>query len=204
MLPMLAACSSIVEGTSQSISIDTSPSDARCEFVREGQIIGVVDPTPGAVFLDKTKHNINVNCSLDGYEEARAFIKSEVAGATFGNIILGGGIGWIIDSASGADNKYQEYINVTLTPARETDGTSAGNQTAAVLPAPRSSQTWRTKDETIQGHAGARGTGGSILIDPGVDLRLLKIDDVWGQFSYESVSGGSAQVWILMDKVVRN
>ncbi|MGE0424964.1 MAG: SHOCT domain-containing protein, partial [Reyranellaceae bacterium] len=31
-------------------------------------------------------------------------------------IILGGGIGWAIDSASGADNKYQEVTTVTLTP----------------------------------------------------------------------------------------
>jgi len=35
----------------------------------------------------------------------------------FGNIVLGGGIGWAIDSASGADNKYDGVVNVTLVPA---------------------------------------------------------------------------------------
>ena len=32
------------------------------------------------------------------------------------NIILGGGIGWAIDSASGADNKYTSPVNLTLVP----------------------------------------------------------------------------------------
>ena len=31
-------------------------------------------------------------------------------------IILGGGIGWAIDSARGADNKYDSPINITLAP----------------------------------------------------------------------------------------
>lgn len=41
---------------------------------------------------------------------------SGVAGATVGNIILGGGIGWAIDSAAGADNKYDTPVNITLIP----------------------------------------------------------------------------------------
>jgi len=39
------------------------------------------------------------------------------------NIILGGGIGWAIDSASGADNKYESPITITLVPQQ----TSAKN-----------------------------------------------------------------------------
>lgn len=41
------------------------------------------------------------------------------AGATFGNIVLGGGIGWAIDSASGADNKYTSPVNITLVPVKD-------------------------------------------------------------------------------------
>lgn len=36
------------------------------------------------------------------------------AGATFGNIVAGGLIGWGIDSASGSDNKYDSPVNMTL------------------------------------------------------------------------------------------
>jgi hypothetical protein len=58
-----------------------------------------------------------VKCSKTGFQEASYLNHSGAAGATFGNIILGGGIGWAIDSASGADNKYDGVVNVTLVPA---------------------------------------------------------------------------------------
>lgn len=203
VIPVVAGCSSIIEGTSQTISIDSSPTGARCEFEREGQIVGVVDPTPGSIFLKKTKNNINLTCEKAGYEEARAFIKSEVEGATFGNIILGGGIGWIIDSASGADNKYQDHLSVTLTPLQNTQEQPETETVATAPPAPRSSPIWRTRDESVEGFAGARGTGGSVLIPPSVELRLTRVDEKWGNFTYESVEGRPANVWILLEKVVR-
>lgn len=109
----LSACSSVVEGTSQTLHFSSNPSGAACKLERNGLVIGNVT-TPGALVVQKTKHNINVTCSKEGYEDSTAFLKSEVAGATFGNIILGGGIGWAIDSASGADNKYAEHTTVTL------------------------------------------------------------------------------------------
>jgi hypothetical protein len=36
---------------------------------------------------------------------------------TFGNIAIGGLIGWGIDSAVGADNKYDSPMNITLNPS---------------------------------------------------------------------------------------
>jgi hypothetical protein len=111
----LAGCSSIIEGTSQTLSFESNPSGADCALERNGVAIGNVR-TPGGIVVQKTKHNIRVTCKKDGYETATAHLKSEAAGATFGNIILGGGIGWAIDSSSGADNKYQEITTLTLAP----------------------------------------------------------------------------------------
>ena len=113
---LLSACSSVVEGTSQEIVVNTVPEGAECAFEREGQIIGHINQTPGGLTIDKTKHDLNIICTKEGYQEATFFNKSDVAGATVGNIILGGGIGWIIDSASGADNKYTTPVNITLLP----------------------------------------------------------------------------------------
>jgi hypothetical protein len=110
----LMGCSSIVEGTNQEIIINTTPEAADCALKREGIIIGRVNPTPGGITVQKTKHDITIVCNKAGYEETTFFNKSDVAGATFGNIILGGGIGWAIDSASGADNKYTSPVNITL------------------------------------------------------------------------------------------
>ncbi|MCB9990497.1 MAG: hypothetical protein H6867_03835 [Rhodospirillales bacterium] len=111
---LLTGCASIVEGTSQEIVINTTPEGADCALEREGVVIGRVNPTPGAVTIKKTKHDMNIICNKAGYEEATYFNKSDVAGATAANIILGGGIGWAIDSASGADNKYTSPVNITL------------------------------------------------------------------------------------------
>lgn len=115
----LCACSSIIEGTTQELSINTNPPDANCALMREGQVIGRVNPTPGAVTIKKTKHDITVVCEKKGYQEATYQNHSGAAGATAGNIILGGGIGWAIDSASGADNKYDTPMNITLVPSEK-------------------------------------------------------------------------------------
>lgn len=113
------ACSSIIEGRSQTLTFNTNPPGANCVLTRNGLTIGNVQ-TPGGIVVEKTKHNIQVVCSKDGYDDSTALLKSGVAGATFGNIILGGGIGWAIDSASGADNKYEDVVNVSLSRKADT------------------------------------------------------------------------------------
>ena len=110
------ACSSVIEGASQTLLKNTNPQGANCALTRNGEVIGKVSDTPNSIVVQKTKHNITVPCAKDGYEDAIFFNKSEAAGATFGNIVLGGGIGWAIDSASGADNKYTTQMNITLLP----------------------------------------------------------------------------------------
>ncbi len=48
----LAGCASITKGTDQNGVINTNPQGARCELVREGDVLAVVDPTPGTIVLD--------------------------------------------------------------------------------------------------------------------------------------------------------
>lgn len=134
-LGALSACSSIIEGTSQEILVNTNPSGADCALNREGITIARINPTPAATTIKKTKHDITIVCNLDGYHEAMYFNKSDVAGATLGNIILGGGIGWAVDSAAGADNKYTSPVNVTLVPLTEPK------------PLPQSSEEEKPKDK---------------------------------------------------------
>ena len=123
-LVALGGCSSIIEGTSQEITVNTNPAGAKCSLNREGVSIARIESTPAAMTIKKTKNDITVVCEKDGYQQATYMNKSGTAGATVGNIILGGGIGWAIDSASGADNKYDTPVNITLVPIQVgTNGT---------------------------------------------------------------------------------
>lgn len=109
----LGACSSIVSGTNETLTVNSNPAGANCALVRNGLNIGNVT-TPGGVIVQKTKHNITMTCSKDGYDDSVVFLKSGVEGATFGNLVLGGAVGWAIDSADGADNHYPEVTTVYL------------------------------------------------------------------------------------------
>lgn len=116
MLLLLCGCSSIIEGRSQTIVVNTNPASASCTLIRSGEPIGTISPTPGSAYIEKTKYDITISCDKDGYQTATYLNHSGAAGATFGNIILGAGIGWAIDSASGADNKYDSPVNISLVP----------------------------------------------------------------------------------------
>lgn len=110
------ACASIIEGRSQQILVNTNPAGADCGLYRQNIRLGIVQNAPGSILIEKTKHDIWLACVKPGYQMATYLNHSGVAGATWGNIIAGGGIGWAIDSASGADNKYTSPVNMTLIP----------------------------------------------------------------------------------------
>ena len=117
---MAPGCASIFDGTTQQISISTTPPDARCKLMRLGASIGEISSTPGVVTIRKTKHDITIVCSKPGYIDA-TYMNHAGAADTSLTDILGGiatiGISWGIDSATGADNKYEGQVNVTLLPA---------------------------------------------------------------------------------------
>ncbi len=114
VLCAVTGCASIIDGSSQEMVINTSPAGADCVLNRDGMSIGRVNPTPGGVVVKKTKNNITIVCDKKGYEQTTFINKSGTQDATWGNIVAGGGIGWAIDSASGADNKYESPVNITL------------------------------------------------------------------------------------------
>jgi hypothetical protein len=136
----LSGCAAIFDGTTQQIAVNTSPVDAQCKFTRNGSVIANIPSTPSAVVVQKTKHDIIIACSKSGYEDATFINKSGVAGATFANILGGvvtGGIAWAVDSGSGADNKYDSQVNMSLVP-------SAMVPPAAASPVPATTVTQTT------------------------------------------------------------
>lgn len=133
----LGGCGTITQGTSQNITITSTPSGAHCDLDRKGEHVATLDKTPGTVKVDKTKNDIIMTCKLAGYQDASVNLESGYGAGTFGNIILGGVIGWGIDEATGAANKYPSSANVTFVP---TNGTAPPPPTAAAPTTPPAPQ----------------------------------------------------------------
>ena len=115
----LAGCASVTSGVHQAITVNTNPPGASCVLNRQDGQLGTVAPTPGSVTVRKTKYDITIVCDKEGYQQATYRNHSGVEGMTVGNLIVGGGIGWAIDSSTGSDNKYDGVVNITMTPTGE-------------------------------------------------------------------------------------
>ena len=113
-ITLLSACATIVNGSSQTVTVSTTPPAATCTVDRVGARIGAVAQTPGSVRLDKSKNDLSVTCSKPGFQTATVTKPPSFSGATFGNIIAGGVIGVVVDAASGANYEYPSDIRLEL------------------------------------------------------------------------------------------
>ncbi len=114
----LSGCATIVSGSQQSIFIETPHvQDAECRLTDSKSGSWRLDETPGSVNVAKGNGPMNIVCSKKGYQTAVLQVEEEVAGATMGNIILGGGIGILVDAASGAAQKYPDNVILWLKPS---------------------------------------------------------------------------------------
>ena len=113
-LAMLSACATLVNGTSQNVTVSTNPPGANCTLDRIGARVGAIPATPGSVRVDKSKNDLSVTCAKDGYQTATVSRPPSFGAATFGNIIAGGVVGVVVDAASGANYTYPDDIRIDL------------------------------------------------------------------------------------------
>jgi len=115
----LGACSSVVNGTSQVVSVNSNPQGAACTLTRNGAPVASLAATPGQVTLSKSRHNVDVACSKPGYGAGTAVLTSRFEATTLGNLAVGGVVGLAVDAGTGAINKYDDAVTVSLTPGRQ-------------------------------------------------------------------------------------
>jgi hypothetical protein len=113
---LLAGCATITTGGFQTISVNTEPEGADCQFSREGKVVARVDPTPGSIVIGKSNNAISVLCRKNGYQDAVVQATSAFEPMTLGNVLIGGLIGLVVDGASGAMTKYPQVVTLLLTP----------------------------------------------------------------------------------------
>ena len=112
-------CSTITgSGTSQSVSVQTYAADgqdidgAKCEMVNDEGTWFVV--TPGSTVVHRSNKDLQVICKKTGVDVGSANVVSRTKGNMFGNIILGGGVGAIIDHNNGSAYEYPSLIKIFM------------------------------------------------------------------------------------------
>lgn len=109
----LAACASIMHGSSQEVSIGSTPTGAR--ILIDGQEMG---KTPVALRLTrKDKHALKIE--MAGYQPYEMIFSRSTSGWVWGNIIFGGLPGLAIDAITGGLYKLTpEMVQASLTQSR--------------------------------------------------------------------------------------
>ena len=126
----LCGCATVFEGTSQEISVVTNPAGAYCVFERQGMQVGTIAASPGTANIRKSKYDVTIKCSKPGYQDAQYLNHSgttaTIAANVAADLLLTAGLSSIVDSADGADNKYDSAVNVTLLPNATTTSSLGG------------------------------------------------------------------------------
>lgn len=124
---MLSGCGTIIEGTTQPVSVNTTPEQgAQCTLANSQGTWYLT--SPGSTTVHKTKTDLDVTCTKSGFQPGHVVAASHFGATTAANIIAGGVIGVGVDAASGANYHYDSPILVPL-------GQPAAVQSTAPAPA---------------------------------------------------------------------
>jgi len=97
---LVGGCCTIISGRNQSLPVVTNPSGARVI------VNGVQQQSPCTLVLDRKQPLYQIRIEKEGYEPTEIVLRKGVNGWIWGNLLLGGIIGLIIDIATGSVNKF--------------------------------------------------------------------------------------------------
>jgi hypothetical protein len=114
-----SGCSTISgSGTTQSLSVQTFASDgkevegAKCDMTNDEGTWFVV--TPGSTVLHRSNKDLQVICKKAGAEVGTANVVSRTKGNMYANLLLGGGLGMIVDHNNGSAYEYPPLIKIFM------------------------------------------------------------------------------------------
>lgn len=130
----VAGCASIIKGSTAAINVTSPPvTGANCTLSSSQGNWQLT--TPASVTVERSKEDIQVRCTKEGYQDASAIIPSNFEGWTVGNLVFGGIIGVGVDAATGAMNDYPNAFQVPMVPLNQVTLTPPpGTPTVAPLP----------------------------------------------------------------------
>ena len=116
-LLLVSGCATLVSGTSQSIVVDViNAKGATCTGVDKKGKRYHWPNTPSATTVHKGDGPMVLTCEKKGFKKTTHSFDETLVAATLGNIILGGGIGVLVDAASGAAQEYPTKVSVIMEP----------------------------------------------------------------------------------------
>lgn len=111
----LSACASVVSDNDTTTQIGSDPQPAKCTL--NGTDFTRTITTPGTIVLPSDAAPITVTCTADAHFATSYNLDTAMDGWILGNILIGGGIGFVIDAVRGAGQKYPSDITITLDPS---------------------------------------------------------------------------------------
>lgn len=115
----LTGCSTISgSGSSQAISVQTFQADgsqldgAKCDMTNDEGTWFVI--TPGSTNVHRSNKDLQVVCRKTGVDIGTASVVSRTKGNMWGNVILGGGVGAIVDHNNGSAYDYPGLISIYM------------------------------------------------------------------------------------------
>lgn len=114
---LFSGCAAITTGSTQPLSVTTKQAGtnvvgAACELTNGKGTYYVT--TPGTVTVKRSYSDMVVVCKKDPLPDANMTVKSSVKAMAFGNIILGGVVGVIVDTSTGAAYDYPSSFDLEM------------------------------------------------------------------------------------------
>ena len=108
LLAVLSSCSSIVNGSTDNVSVTSDPEGAKCT------IAGQTFRTPASIPVKHSSDATLVSCSKEGYETGAAPLQSSTSAWVIGDLFMPWLLSFGVDFITGNAWVYDDSVHVTL------------------------------------------------------------------------------------------
>ena len=119
VVPLLfTGCATVLNDSTHPMRVETKTQDgkfltgAECKLTNDYGTITV--KSGDTALVHRSNKDLDINCVQAQYDDAKGRAISRVNGGMFGNIILGGGIGAIIDHTKGTAYTYPSWVQLVF------------------------------------------------------------------------------------------
>lgn len=115
---LCTGCASLTGNTSQPIVVNTTCGDtpiqgAQCRIINANGT-WTIPSTPGSVMVRKASSDMAIDCKVPRVQAVPALYESRAGLGTFGNILIGGLVGFAVDTGRDAAWRYDSEVTIDM------------------------------------------------------------------------------------------